>query len=102
VLLIGSEQLAAGLLEPAAETLSVPAGEAVQLDLAVIGDAGVHERVAPDYWQGLSGTLVAHFREGRPRDGLVTAIREVGEELRRHFPRAPDDRDELSDEVSLS
>jgi len=70
--------------------------------LAVIGDAGVHERVAPDYWQGLSGTLVAHFREGRPRDGLVTAIREVGEELRRHFPRAPDDRDELSDEVSLS
>jgi predicted ATP-grasp superfamily ATP-dependent carboligase len=39
VLLISSEQLATGLLEPAGETVSVPAGEAVQLDLAVIGDA---------------------------------------------------------------
>ncbi len=69
--------------------------------LAVIGDAGVHERVPGDYWDRLKETLVAHFREGRPRDGLVAAVREVGETLRRHFPRAPDDRNELSDEVSL-
>ena len=69
--------------------------------LAVIGDAGVHERVPPDYWQRLTETLVRHFREGRRRDGLVAAVRDVGETLRRHFPRAPDDRNELSDEVSL-
>ncbi len=69
--------------------------------LAVIGDAGVHERVPGDYWGRLKETLVAHFREGRPRDGLVAAVREVGATLRRHFPRAPDDRNELSDEVSL-
>ena len=69
--------------------------------LAVIGDAGVHERVAPGYWEGLKETLVGHVREGRPRDGLVAAVRDVGETLRRHFPRAPDDRNELTDEVSL-
>ena len=69
--------------------------------LAVIGDAGVHARVSPDYWQGLRETLVRHFREGRPRDGLVAAVRDVGATLRHHFPRAPDDRNELSDEVSL-
>jgi uncharacterized membrane protein len=70
--------------------------------LAVIGDAGVHQRVGPEYWDRLRAALVAHFREGRPRDGLVAAVREVGETLARHFPRAPDDRNELSDEVRLS
>lgn len=69
--------------------------------LAVIGDAGVHARVPPDYWERLKETLVTHFREGRPRDGLVAAVREVGETLRRHFPRAPDDRNELTDQVSV-
>lgn len=69
--------------------------------LAVLGDTGIHERVAPDYWDRLFATLVAHLREGRPRDGLTAVVREVGETLRRHFPRARDDRDELSDEVSL-
>jgi uncharacterized membrane protein len=69
--------------------------------LAVIGDAGVHARVGGAYWSGLRDTLVGHLREGRPRDGLVTAVRDIGEMLRRHFPRAPDDRNELPDDVSL-
>lgn len=69
--------------------------------LAVIGDAGVHERVEPGYWDRLRDTLVEHFRQGQPRDGLVAAVRDVGAVLSRYFPRAPDDRDELSDEVSL-
>jgi len=68
--------------------------------IAVIGDAGVHERVPPDYWAGLVGTLAAHFREGRARDGLTAVVRDVGTVLRRYFPRSPDDRNELSDEVS--
>jgi uncharacterized membrane protein len=69
--------------------------------LAVIGDAGVHARVSDEYWESLKEMMVAHFRQGRPRDGITSAVRDVGETLRRHFPRAPDDRDELSDEVSL-
>jgi uncharacterized membrane protein len=69
--------------------------------LAVIGDAGVTARVSGDYWGRLRDTLVAHFREGRPRDGLVAVVREVGETLGRHFPRGRDDRNELSDQVSL-
>ncbi len=69
--------------------------------LAVIGDAGVHERVGAEYWERLTAALVGHLREGRPRDGLVAAVGDVGEVLRRHFPRRPDDRNELSDQVSL-
>jgi uncharacterized membrane protein len=69
--------------------------------LAVIGDTGVDERVGPAYWSRLRDTLVGHLREGHPREGLVAAVRDIGEVLRRHFPRAPDDRNELPDDVSL-
>ncbi len=69
--------------------------------LAVIGDAAVHARVPGDYWERVSRALVARLKDGRLRDGLVAAVRELGEVLCRHFPRGPDDRDELSDEVSL-
>jgi len=37
VLLMGSEQLANGILDPEAKPVTVPAGESVQLDLAVFG-----------------------------------------------------------------
>jgi predicted ATP-grasp superfamily ATP-dependent carboligase len=37
VLLMGAEQLANGILDPGAKTTSVPAGESIQLDLAVFG-----------------------------------------------------------------
>src|SRR5262249_44150440 len=69
--------------------------------LAVIGDAGIHARVTAEYWERLKETLVADLRRERPRDGLVQAVRDVGEVLRRHFPRTPDDKNELTDQVSL-
>jgi uncharacterized membrane protein len=68
--------------------------------LAVIGDTGVHQRVPERYWAEVRDALADHLRGGQPRDGLVAAVRAVGETLHRHFPRAPDDRDELSNQVS--
>ena len=68
--------------------------------LAVIGDAAVHERVGPAYWDRLRDTVVRHFREGHPREGLVAAIQEIGEALSRHFPRTSADENELPDDVS--
>lgn len=68
--------------------------------LAVIGDTGIHERVGEEYWRRLAASITSHFREERPRDGLTHAVRELGEALRRHFPRRPGDANELSDTVS--
>ncbi len=73
----------------------------VDRKLAVIGDQGIHQRVGEGYWQRLAADVLAHFREERPRDGFLHAVRELGEALRRHFPRSPDDRNELRDEVSI-
>ena len=69
--------------------------------LAVIGDAGIHARVGQDYWDALVARVLAHLREGRPRDGLVHAVDEVGAALATHFPRRRDDRNELADQVSV-
>jgi uncharacterized membrane protein len=69
--------------------------------LAVIGDQGIHERVGEAYWQRLVADVLAHFREERPRDGLLHAVGELGAALGQHFPRSPDDQNELRDEVSI-
>ncbi len=69
--------------------------------LAVIGDQGIHARVGEVYWQRLVADVLAHFRKERPRDGFLHAVGEVGAALRQHFPRDPDDRNELRDAVSI-
>jgi uncharacterized membrane protein len=68
--------------------------------LAVVGDVGVDARVSSTFWTQLCANLATHLRAGRSAEGLVTAVREAGEALRRGFPRAPDDRNELRDDVS--
>ena len=70
--------------------------------LAVIGDAGIHTRVGQAYWDRLVARIVDHLRDERPRDGLTDAVGEIGASLAAYFPRRPDDRNELSDRVSLS
>jgi len=69
--------------------------------LAVLGDRGIHERVGQAYWDTLVEAVLAHFRAGQFRDGLVHGVGRVGAELRRHFPRRPDDANELPDRVSV-
>lgn len=69
--------------------------------LAIAGDAGVHARVGDEYWQRVRDAMVERLRRGEPRDAVLHAVADVGEVLRRFFPRRPDDRDELSNRVSL-
>jgi uncharacterized membrane protein len=69
--------------------------------LAVIGDEGVHARVGDPYWVRLVERVGADLGGGRPGEGLIAAVDEVGEMLAQHFPREWDDRNELGDTVSL-
>jgi putative membrane protein len=43
--------------------------------------------------------LVGELREGRPGEGLVMAIEEVGEVLTRHFPKTLADTNEIPDKL---
>lgn len=68
---------------------------------AVIGDAGIHERLPQGFWNDTLRVILQEFKAGRFADGLCLGVERTGERLREHFPRASDDRNELSDEVSI-
>jgi len=69
--------------------------------LAIIGDTSIHERMGAAYWQGLVAGVLLRMKQQGSRDGLVHALAEVGRALGHHFPRRPDDKNELSDEVTI-
>jgi uncharacterized membrane protein len=69
--------------------------------LAIVGDEGIHRHVGDAYWQGVRDLMIAKLREGRALEAVLAGVAEVGRVLARHFPRRPDDRNELSDQVSI-
>ena len=68
---------------------------------AVIGDKGINERVPTNFWNDVLGVLQLHFAAGRNAEGLCEAVMMVGEKLKHHHPHKRDDRDELSNDVSI-
>jgi uncharacterized membrane protein len=69
--------------------------------LAIVGDEGIHGRVGDAYWERVRDLMIGTLREGRPLDAVLTGLAETGRVLAEHFPRRPDDRNELSDDVSV-
>ena len=69
---------------------------------AVIGDAGIHERVPEGFWDEIAQRMALHFSKNHFADGMIEGIRSTGEKLKEYFPRARDDRNELPDEISYS
>jgi uncharacterized membrane protein len=69
--------------------------------LAIVGDEGIHRRVGETYWEAVRDLMVAKLRDGRALDAVLAGVTEVGRVLAEHFPRRPDDRNELSDQVSI-
>ena len=69
---------------------------------AVIGDTGVHARCGDAFWQELTRSMTAHFRAAEFTEGIVQGVKRAGELLAKHFPRRPDDNNELPDRVIVS
>ena len=66
---------------------------------AVVGDEGVHQKCGAEFWNELVATMRSHFQREAFTDALVEAVESAGRLLAQHFPRQPDDRNELSNEV---
>jgi uncharacterized membrane protein len=69
--------------------------------VAVIGDAGVHARMAPDFWSAVVDRMLADFRRGDRTTGLIAAITLLADALAAAFPIGPGDVNELPDTVSV-
>lgn len=70
--------------------------------IAIVGDAGIHEKVQTGFWDETRDLILAQFRAGRFLEGVIAGIHKAAESLSAYFPRHPDDVDELSNDVSLS
>jgi uncharacterized membrane protein len=69
--------------------------------LAVVGDEGIHVRVGDSYWHRVRDLMVERLRSNAPREAIERAVEALGRSLAEHYPRRPDDRNELSDDVSV-
>ena len=68
---------------------------------AVVGDAGIHQRVTEAFWNQISRRSEPSFTRGDLTAGLEHAIAAIGERLAEHFPPDPHDTNELPDRVEI-
>ena len=68
----------------------------------ILGDEGINNKVANDFWNQTKDVMQNHFRKGNFKAGIVEGVLQAGEELKAHFPYQDDDTDELSNEISKS
>lgn len=66
----------------------------------ICGDEGINDIVENDFWNTTKEIMVAKFKEGNFKQGLIDGILSAGEKLKTHFPWAADDTNELSNEIS--
>ena len=68
---------------------------------AVIGDAGINQKVRAGFWDYVVSVLSEHFSKSDFVGGLCEGIRICGEQLKEYFPYQSDDVNELPDDVSF-
>lgn len=67
--------------------------------LAICGDAGIHEKVSESYWDEQLHALKTHFSDGRIVEGIAHCVTRIGEVLQLHFPYESDDDKQLPDDI---
>ena len=69
----------------------------------VLGDTGIHAKVAQSDWHDIVQRVVAGIRAKRPAEGLIEGIRQCGVLLEKHHVAIRrDDRNELPDTLRTS
>ncbi len=71
-------------------------------NFAILGDRGLHEKVGDDFWKDVAFGMQNSFSKDDFVGGLEAVIREIGERLKKHFPRELRDIDELPDEIETN
>ena len=65
----------------------------------VLGDTAIHEKVGEAFWTAVAAEIEQRFGKGEFTEGVIAAVERVGEALAAHFPRLPDDVNELPDTI---
>ena len=65
----------------------------------ILGDRGIDSKVSHGSWQTLARDVSGGIAAGRACEALCSVIGKCGELLAEHFPKRPDDTNELPDEM---
>jgi uncharacterized membrane protein len=66
----------------------------------IYGDEGINQVVEDDFWDTTRDAILAQFKKGDFKQGLIDGILKAGNALGKHFPWDTDDTNELSDTIS--
>jgi uncharacterized membrane protein len=66
---------------------------------AVIGDTAVHEKCGNAFWQEVAALMTQSLKEELFTAAIVRAVEKIGQLLAAHFPRRPDDTNELPNQI---
>ncbi len=67
----------------------------------ILADEGIHNKVVEGTWAKIAGEMAQHFGEKKFLEGIEHGIRAVANELGKHFPPRPGDRNQLPDTVRV-
>ena len=68
----------------------------------ILADEGINTRVQDGTWQLIADIMSDHFSKKNFREGIIQGVQAIGKVLSRHFPRKPDDRNELTNQVRVT
>ena len=66
----------------------------------ICGDKGINDLVPADFWESTKEIIIADFKKGDFKLGLINGIIKAGEQLKQFFPWQENDTNELSNEIS--
>jgi uncharacterized membrane protein len=73
----------------------------VDRKFAIIGDAGINKVVPDDFWDTTKEDMLNHFKYGNLLEGIITGVKNAGEQLKKYFPYLLDDKNELPDDIAF-
>ncbi len=65
----------------------------------IVADEPIAAIVPAEVWGEAMADMLVEIRQGRIAEGLAAGVRDVGQVLSEHFPRAEDDQNELPDRL---
>jgi uncharacterized membrane protein len=66
---------------------------------AIWGDIAVNEKCGESFWKEVAANMTRLLKQGLLTEAIEQSVKEIGAILARHFPRRPDDSNELPDAV---
>ena len=69
-------------------------------NFVIYGDKGINKVVPPDFWESTKDAIVAQFKKGNFKQGLIDGITKAGHQLQKHFPWSEGNENQLSDKIS--